>query len=46
MVRCERFIVKHSIKDRPIIDDRIMSFLTHPVIYDRVEERKIMERTT
>ena len=46
MVRCERFVTLYKKDERKYCGESVMCYTFHPVIYDRVEMRNIIEINT
>lgn len=46
MVRCERFVAQCKMDERKCGGESVISYTYHPVIYDRVEMRNIIEINT
>lgn len=46
MVRCERFVTQYKMNERKYCGESLIDYTVHPVIYDRVEMRNIIEINT
>lgn len=46
MVRCERFVTHYKLGEGKYCGESVISYTGHPVIYDRVEMRNIVEINT